>query len=218
MKEWKIGCSGFYYKDWKKIFYPEDLTQSKWLSFYCEHFNTLELNVTFYRFPTLPMMKAWFDKTPEHFLFSVKAPRLITHYKKFKACKGLLNDFYSTCEKGLKHKLACVLFQLPPSTEYNEENLEKIINNLHPGFKNIVEFRHSSWWNKKVYDVLSEYDITFCSINHKDFPTKEISNTDTMYVRMHGNPLLYQSAYTSDELKKLSDSAAKKIKVKQVYV
>ncbi len=79
MLKWWIGCSGFHYADWKKIFYPDDLPKRKWFEYYCQHFNTLGLNVTFYRFPQLKSLQNWYDKSPTKFSFSVKAPRLITH-------------------------------------------------------------------------------------------------------------------------------------------
>ena len=156
MIQWRVGCSGFYNKHWKGVFYPEDLPQTKWLNFYCEYFNTLELNVTFYQFPTEKRMTTWFQKTPDNFLFSVKVPRLITHYKKLKECKKLLDDFYVACERGLKNKLGCVLFQFPPSIHYSPEQLDHIISCMRPGVNNVIEFRHSGWWNQNVYERLSE--------------------------------------------------------------
>src|ERR1700760_568766 len=116
-----IGCSGFYNKDWKELFYPKGLAQSKWFEYYCTQFNTLELNTTFYRFPTIEMLKKWYDKSPADFKFSVKAPRLITHYKQFNEVERLLNDFYSSVREGLKEKLGAVLFQLPARVVYSEE-------------------------------------------------------------------------------------------------
>src|SRR5690349_13147184 len=98
--QWHIGCSGFHYKEWKEVFYPKGLPQRKWFDHYCEHFDTIELNVTFYRFPELTSLQNWFHKSPDRFLFSVKAPRLITHYKKFEDCAGLLTDFYTTVRDG----------------------------------------------------------------------------------------------------------------------
>jgi len=84
MINWWIGCSGFHYKDWKEVFYPSNIPQTKWFEYYCTHFNTIELNVTFYRFPRPEALLKWHDRSPEKFKFSVKAPRLITHYKMFK--------------------------------------------------------------------------------------------------------------------------------------
>src|SRR5690606_30967565 len=121
--EWHIGCSGFYYKDWKGLFYPEDLPQKYWFDYYCRYFNTLELNVTFYRFPELSFLQNWYNKSPESFSFAVKAPRTITHYKKFNGITDTLHDFYSTVRTGLREKLECILFQLPPSLPYSEERL-----------------------------------------------------------------------------------------------
>ena len=71
--QWHIGCSGFHYKEWKEVFYPKGLPQRKWFDYYCEHFDTLELNVTFYRFPEMASLQNWYNKSPARFLFSVKA-------------------------------------------------------------------------------------------------------------------------------------------------
>ena len=83
MTKWWIGCSGFHYKHWKEIFYPAGLAQTKWFDFYCRHFNTLELNVTFYRFPRLTVLENWYKRSPKEFKFSVKMNKAVTHYKQF---------------------------------------------------------------------------------------------------------------------------------------
>src|SRR6476469_6128997 len=162
MIRWHVGCSGFHYKHWKEIFYPVGLPQKKWFDYYCENFNTLELNVTFYRFPELSFVNNWYKKSPETFLFAVKAPRLITHYKKFIETNDLVNEFYQVISQGLKNKLGCVLFQLPPSFNYSEERLQKIISNMNLSFTNVLEFRHKSWWDPVVFSELKRNNITFC--------------------------------------------------------
>src|SRR6476660_2706168 len=111
--QYYIGCSGFYNKDWKEVFYPKGLPQRKWFEFYCSRFNTLELNTTFYRFPKIEFLQNWYKTSPPDFKFSVKAPRLITHFKQFNETDGLLNDFYAAIQEGLKEKAGPVLFQLP---------------------------------------------------------------------------------------------------------
>lgn len=218
MIKWKIGCSGFYNKHWKGVFYPEDLPQSQWLNFYSEKLNSLELNVTFYRFPTLELMQGWFKRSPDDFIFSVKAPRIITHYKKFIDCEDLLRDFYAVCEHGLRNKLGCLLFQLPPSFTYNKEKLMQVVNSLHPGFKNVIEFRHSSWWTKEVYDTLTEKKITFCSVSYPGLPTIINTTTSIAYVRLHGVPQLFYSDYSSKELEEWHSALADKKKLKEVYI
>ena len=117
--DWFIGCSGFHYKHWKNVFYPEGLPQKIWFDFYCEHFNTLELNVTFYRFPQLSFLQNWHEKSPDSFRFSVKAPRAITHYKKFNNVTELISSFYDTISEVLKEKLGPVLFQMPHNFIYD---------------------------------------------------------------------------------------------------
>ena len=204
MTDWFIGCSGFHYKDWKGPFYPTDLPQRKWFDYYCEHFSTLELNVTFYRFPQLSFLQNWYTKSPANFRFSVKAPRAITHYKKFNETADMLTDFYSTINTGLQEKLGPVLFQLPPSFSYDDEKLERIISSLNPAFRNVVEFRHASWWNNDVYAKLTAHNITFCGMSYPNLPDGVIQNTGVVYYRFHGVPNLYRSRYSKDFLQKIA--------------
>jgi uncharacterized protein YecE (DUF72 family) len=218
MLKWWIGCSGFHYKHWKEIFYPHGLAQKKWFEFYCEHFNTLELNVTFYRFPQLSFLDSWYNRSPKKFSFSVKAPRSITHYKQFNDTDKLITDFYSVVKEGLKEKLGCVLFQLPPRAAYKEERLEKIINSLDPAFHNVLEFRHPTWWNAGVYHELARHKISFCGMSHPTLPPEIIQNTKILYYRLHGVTELYKSPYTIEELKKITDEIEKTGKVKQAYI
>src|SRR5215210_608209 len=95
-QKWWIGCSGFHYKHWKEIFYPKDLPQNKWFDFYLQHFNTVELNVTFYRFPQLSFLQNWYKKSPDEFRFSVKMNKAVTHYKQFNDTERMIADFYAT--------------------------------------------------------------------------------------------------------------------------
>ncbi|SDP96076.1 Uncharacterized conserved protein YecE, DUF72 family [Mucilaginibacter sp. OK268] len=201
--EWHIGCSGFHYKDWKGRFYPNDLPQRKWFDYYCEHFKTLELNVTFYRFPQLSFLQNWYGKSPADFRFAVKAPRAITHYKKFNDTADLIISFYDTINQGLQEKLGPVLFQLPPSFTYDDERLDRIINSLNPSFKNVLELRHVSWWNDSVYEKLAKHHITFCGMSHPTLPDNVIQNTPMVYYRFHGVPVLYRSPYSKNFLEKI---------------
>lgn len=216
--QWHIGCSGFHYKEWKEVFYPKGLPQRLWLDHYCRHFNTLELNVTFYRFPQLSFLQNWYQKTPAHFSFAVKAPRLITHYKKFDDCKSLLSDFYDAIQKGLQEKLASVLFQLPVQITYTEDLLQKIISQLSPSFTNVVEFRHVSWWQPRVYDALSRHRICFCSISHPALPDDVITNTNVIYYRFHGVPQLYYSSYDESFLQKVITAIKTANGMRQAFV
>jgi uncharacterized protein YecE (DUF72 family) len=209
---WHIGCSGFHYKEWKEVFYPAGLPQSKWFDHYSSLFDTLEINFTFYRFPQLAFLQNWHKKSPPHFLFALKVPRLITHFKKFVDVERMLSDFYGTARNGLKEKVGPILFQLPPGMEFSEEKMEQIIASVDDSFVNVVECRHASWWNKKVYNAFKKNNICFCSISYPNLPTDVVATTETIYYRFHGMPKLYYSAYTEKVLKDVADAIRKKKK------
>src|SRR6185437_2806701 len=154
-----------------------------WFEFYCEHFNTLEINNTFYKFPTEKSLVKWHDASPEDFKFSVKAPRLITHYKKFSGCETLLHDFYTSISKGLQNKLGCVLFQLPPQLVYTPEMLDLIMSSVDPSFKNVFEFRHLSWWNENVFTQFKKRKLIFCSISFPKLPDEVKATASNIYYR-----------------------------------
>jgi uncharacterized protein YecE (DUF72 family) len=218
MAKWWIGCSGFHYKHWKGIFYPDKLAQSKWFDYYNNHFKTLELNVTFYRFPRLSFLETWYTKSPAVFSFSVKVPRAITHYKQFNNTKQMLDDFYGTTREGLKEKLGCILFQMPGRMAFKEEKLDQIIESLDPAFTNVLEFRNESWWTAHVYNKLAENNITFCSMSHPSLPEAVVQNTKTVYFRFHGVPNLYSSKYDITILKKISDEIETNSSTKEAFI
>lgn len=215
--DWHIGCSGFHYKHWRGTFYPEKLAMTKWFDFYCQHFSTLELNVTFYRFPQLSFLQTWHNTSPDDFRFAVKAPRAITHYKKFNNTIDLLNSFYDTVNNGLQKKLGPVLFQIPPNYNYTEEKLDKIIKALNPAFNNVLEPRHPSWWQASIYKKLADHNITFCGMSHPTLPDDVIQNTPVVYYRFHGAEQLYRSRYTIKALQQIADAVKRNEKIKQAW-
>jgi uncharacterized protein YecE (DUF72 family) len=217
MKQWYIGCSGFSYKHWKSRFYPEGLSAKKWLEYYCEHFNTVELNVTFYRLPKVEVFRSWFDRSPDEFKFTVKVPRLITHYKRFKNITTEISDFYRLVSKGLGKKLGSILFQLHPKFEYTPEHLSLLLKHLDPAFTNVIEFRHPSWWQKSVYSALKKANITFCSISYPNLPTEVVKTSTVIYYRFHGVPQLYLSSYNEQELQEIADHINSLRGVHEVY-
>jgi len=202
-KDILIGCSSFNNQYWKGIFYPEDLPSSKWFDFYCQHFDTYEFNGSFYKFPTVKALNSWYYKSPDDFLFSVKVFKGITHSRRFNECADSIADFYSVCKEGLMEKLGCILFQFPPSYDYNKEKLNEIVRNLNPNFKNVVEFRHESWWNDEVWETFLIHDITFCSVSYPKLPQTIFTESKLIYVRLHGNLDMFYSHYTLAELNNL---------------
>ncbi|MES2543389.1 MAG: DUF72 domain-containing protein [Bacteroidota bacterium] len=213
-----IGCSAFYNKEWKTVFYPDELPTKDWFGFYTQQFETFEINATFYRFPTVRVMENWYKKTPENYLLSVKAPKQITHILRFKNVEEIINKFYSNCKNGLKEKLKCVLFQLPPSFKYSPENLSLVIKSLNPEFKNVVEFRHESWWNEEVYLKFSESNIAFCSVSYPSLPEEIIDTATTLFIRLHGNKKLFYSNYNKSYLEELYKKLKQVPYSKEVYI
>lgn len=216
--KWYIGCSGFHYKEWKGIFYPEKLAQKNWFEYYSRHFNTLELNVTFYRFPRLAFLEDWHNKSPADFMFSVKAPRLITHYKKFQDVKQLMDDFYNLSRQGLKEKLGPILFQLPASTTYTEERLILLIKSMDPAFENVIEFRNEGWWQERVMLALRQARICFCGVSYPRLPDEAVINNELVYYRFHGIPKLYYSSYEPKELEKVVKAIKKNKRVEKAFI
>ena len=217
-KKWLIGCSGFAYKEWKEIFYPPGLSQSRWFDYYTQHFNTLELNVTFYRFPTLKSLQNWYNKAPEGFVFSAKVPRWITHYRKFEETERMMGDFYGLLKDGLKEKMGCVLFQLPGQFVYSKEKLEKMMAQMDSAFTNVVEFRNKDWWKKDVMQALKKQNISFCGVSYPKLPDDAVINTKTAYYRFHGVPKLFYSQYTKTFVKKVYTQLNADKKANTMYV
>jgi len=216
--KWHIGCSGFSYRDWKGVFYPADIPQRLWFDFYASKFDTLELNVTFYRFPQLKTLQNWYTKSPEHFSFSVKVPKLITHMKQMKDVQQYLTDFYTTCRAGLQEKLGPVLFQFPPKFSYTDERLQLILDALDKSFINVVEFRHNSWWCEEVYTQLKKRNIIFCGQSYPSLPDQPVVNNEGVYYRFHGVPRLYYSEYDTATLQRIADSILQNKKAKEIYI
>lgn len=197
------GCSSYYNRQWVGIFYPEGMPTREWFSYYCTQFTTYELNVSFYKLPTTRSLQTWYRKSPDGFRYSIKAPKIISHTKKFVGCETELAEFYVACETGLKDKLACVLFQLPPSYQYSPERLALILASMNPHFSNAIEFRHASWWTDEIFQAFRQRKLIFCSVNYPDLPTEIIATTPTAYVRLHGNPRLFYSEYGDENLRNM---------------
>lgn len=211
-----LGCSGWYYNDWKGRFYPEKLSKSKWLEHYSKHFNTVEVNNTFYRFPNEKVIKGWYNKTPEDFKITLKANQLITHRKRFKDAQNIINRFYKLSEI-LEDKLSCILFQFPPTISKNIDFLKNAIKQFNPAKNNIIEFRHPSWFDDEVYNLLSEFEVGFCSVSSPDLPEDIITTSNTAYVRFHGmGTEKYRYFYSKEEIKEWADKI-KKLDEKDVF-
>jgi uncharacterized protein YecE (DUF72 family) len=209
-----VGCSGWYYWHWNGRFYARDLPRNKWFSFYQTQFQTVELNAPFYSWPTVASVKTWLRQAEEEFIYTVKVCELITHIKRFEGTEGLIQDFYYIADL-LGNRMGCFLFQLPPSVRYSPRTLDLILCQLDPSRRNVVEFRHKSWWEEDVFEKFKAAGITFCSTSGPRLPDDLIKTTDDIYVRFHGTSQWYRHDYSDDELEHWADrirrSGAKRV-------
>jgi len=194
-----IGTSGWSYKHWKGPFYPAEVPQKKWLEFYAETFSTVEINSSFYRLPKRETFESWRERTPAAFIFAVKASRYITHVKKLVGVDEALERFMRNAG-GLGEKLGPILFQFPANLHANTERLGGFIEMLPHGFRYAFEFRHESWLNEDVYNLLRNKSSALCIADSPDWPTSfEITGPFT-FIRLHGGRMLYASEYSDSEL------------------
>jgi uncharacterized protein YecE (DUF72 family) len=207
-----IGTSGWIYGDWIGIFYPEDLRSKDRLKYFSSHFNTTEINYSFYHLPKPTTYENWYNQTNKNFVFAVKTSRYITHIKRLIGVKDAWKVFLKNTLH-LKDKLGPVLFQFPPSFKASDENIKrlkellKLINKAKIRFA--FEFRHKSWCGEAVYDILKRFNIAWVIADSPNYPKAEAITANFAYIRMHGSRALFSSKYTHEELQTL----AQKIKV-----
>ncbi|WP_415327121.1 DUF72 domain-containing protein [Chryseobacterium sp. MMS23-Vi53] len=208
-----IGCSGFYNNDWKGSLYPEDAKSKDFLILYSQTFNCVEINSTFYRKPTVKTLVKWFDETPDDFKFFIKIPKAISHEKRLKDCREEISEFCDHIQTNLKEKLAGFLYQFPPSFKKNQENIDLILKNINFNYLNVIEFRHESWWEEEIFNLLKENNVVFSGVSFPgNLSEKVIINyREILYYRLHGKPILYKSEYSEEFLNDL----AEKIKEEQ---
>ena len=213
-----IGTSGWHYDHWRDRFYPEKLVKAKWLEFYASHFTTVEVNNSFYRLPSEAAFATWRDSSPANFTFAVKVSRFITHIKRLRNTEEALDNFV-TRARILGEKLGPLLYQLPPNMHRNDEVLESFLSTLPQGMKHVFEFRHESWVDKGVFEILRRYSVGLCVFDMPSFSCPLVATADFAYVRFHGSTGLYWSCYSDEELadwaKGLANLAAN---LKAVYI
>ena len=216
----RIGTSGFHYKHWKGPFYPEKTHAAKMLDFYIQHFDTVELNNSFYRLPPATAFDCWREATPENFVFAVKASRFITHNKKLKDPENAIDNLLPRAAH-LGPKLGPVLFQLPPHWRVNLERLENLLQILPRDMRYAFEFRELSWMIPDVNSVLKKFNAAFCIYELAGYHSPFNLTADFAYVRLHGPETgKYQGSYSNARLRgwaRQIETWARKLKAVYVY-
>jgi uncharacterized protein YecE (DUF72 family) len=195
-----VGCSGWYYWHWRGSFYPEDLPGGAWFAHYANTFDTVELNAPFYSWPTIATVATWTRQAGgRDFVYTIKVNELITHIKRFARTATLVKDFGFIADLLGSH-FGCFLFQLPPSFKYSAPALQRILKQLDLRRRNVVEFRHASWWNEKVFKAFRENNTIFCSVSGPRLPDELVKTADDIYIRFHGTARWYRHDYSAEEL------------------
>jgi uncharacterized protein YecE (DUF72 family) len=206
----RIGTSGWHYQGWRGDFYPASLPPAKMLSWYARHFDTVEINNTFYRLPTEEALLNWKKLAPPGFLFAVKGSRYITHMKRLTDPEKSVELFFSRVEL-LGNTLGPILFQLPPKWKANAERLAEFLQVLPRRHKYIIEFRDESWYVPQIYDLLRRHRVALCIHDLHGVQSPTEITTDFTYVRFHGTTGKYQGNYSTEML----EDWAKKIQTWQ---
>ncbi|MGH8659819.1 MAG: DUF72 domain-containing protein [Gammaproteobacteria bacterium] len=189
------GTSGFSYPEWRGIFYPPEIRPGEMLAFYAQKLPAVEINNTFYRLPKPEVLQSWSAQVPEDFRFVLKAPRRITHIKRLKDAEEEVRYFLKTA-KVLTDRLGCVLYQLPPFLRKDRARLHAFIELLPQTPKTAFEFRHPSWSDSEVLELLAERNFAWCvSDPESQTAIQELSNGSWGYLRLR------QDHYTEDGLK-----------------
>ena len=179
------GTSGYAFKEWKKVFYPEDLPDDGMLGYYASRFSTVEINNTFYRLPKQHVLEEWAAQVPDGFTFAVKASQRITHHARLKPEAASATEFLLKNTEVLGDKLGPILFQLPPNLKKDHDRLRAFIDTLPEGRRYTIEFRHESWFEDDVLDALRARDISLCITEQPEFASPVVVTASWGYVRLH---------------------------------
>ena len=205
--ELRIGTSGWQYKHWRQRYYPESLATQKWLEFYAQDFDSVEINNSFYRLPPAATFAKWREQAPRRFLYAVKASRFLTHMKKLKDPYGPLVRFFANARELATH-LGPVLYQLPPNWPINIERLETFLRTLYQvehdlGLgrqRHVIEFRDPSWYDDRVFERLDQHKVALCLHDMQGSATGRMAVGPFVYVRFHFGDRKYGGAYDEERL------------------
>lgn len=199
----RIGTSGWVYGDWRERFYPKGVAQRRWLAYYAERFDTVELNATTYRLPKPEQVQLWCEAVPVDFRYTVKLSRLITHRRDLPPrVDEFIHNYFERAACFVPGKLAQILVQFPPYLERDDERLERFLDKLPPEYRYVVEFRNASWFADAVRGLLERRNVAFCM---HDYPGMRvpawITSSKLAYVRFHGAQGLYYGSYSRSTLR-----------------
>ena len=196
-----IGTSGWQYRHWRRVFYPEDLPAARWLAYYAQRLAAVEVNNTFYRLPAIEVFEAWREQAPPGFRFALKASRYITHLKKLKDVEEPLKRLLAGA-RHLGDRLGPILFQLPPHWGPNLERLERFLDLLPRTLAAVFEFRDPTWLVEDVFRRLHRHGAGYCIADLEGQTTPVRAVGRLAYIRLHGPGRAYEGSYDDEALRR----------------
>jgi uncharacterized protein YecE (DUF72 family) len=200
-----IGTSGWAYRDWRGVFYPDDLPARRYLEFYAREFRTTEVNYSFYHLPRPETYAKWAAQVPDEFILAVKASRLITHTKRLRAVTGGWRTFIDNA-LALGPRLGPVLLQFPSSFRCHRNRLATFLERAQEAspedrpLRLVFEFRHESWFTEDVYRLLERHRAALCIADSPSYPRRDVLTAGFAYMRFHGRERLFVSRYSKEDL------------------
>lgn len=212
-----VGTSGWVYPDWLGTVYPERLRSHEAFAYYAKHFQTVELNATFYHFPRETTVAKWRAAGGDRFTWTVKAWRWLTHIKRLHGVAQDLRKFLTRVEP-LMAGDGVVLFQLPPSFKQDLARLERFLKRLPQALRAAVEFRHNSWFTEATYDLLRRYGVALVGVDAPRITrVLDVRTASFVYFRFHGSSQWYHHDYSASELKAFAQAARAHLAAGDVY-
>lgn len=182
----RVGTSGWQYDDWDGRFYPDEVAKRRWFEHYRTVFPTVEVNATFYRLPAASTVVKWHDQAPDRFRYAIKGSSYVTHALKLGDGTDEAVGNVTRRMAGLKTFLGVWLWQLPPNLHRDDERLARFLDVLPGGAPHAVEFRHRSWFDDDVLDLLEDHDVACVWLSDAQMPDVRRATADHVYVRFHG--------------------------------
>lgn len=209
--QFRVGTSGYSYKEWKGSFYPAKLSDQKLLNYYAQQFSTVEINSTFRRFPSASTVESWAGQVPASFRFVLKARQTITHFRRLQNAEEQIDDFINLALL-LKERQGPLLFQLPPNFKKDVPRLAAFLNYVGGRARIVLQLQHASWFDEEVFDCLRTHSAALCCVDDEGVARdKVISTTSWGFVRLR------EDRYTDSQLKRWIDQLRAQ-KWKEAYV
>ncbi len=199
-----VGTSGYSYKEWKPDFYPADVPATRFLAHYATKLEAVEINSTFYRFPTKKLLAGWVSEVPESFVFALKVPQKITHIARLKEVGDAVKTLLENVRDELGPRAGALDLQLPPNFKKDMGRLRDVFaaaDSVERRPRIACEFRHPSWFDDEVHTLLADHDAALVLAESDDAEAGDDLDAPLIATAKWGYLRLRRTDYTDDKLR-----------------